>query len=226
MKKKTSEEIGLENLFKDKQLLQLALTHRSYLNEHPETKESNERVEFLGDAILSFLVSRYLYLTYPDKPEGQLTLLRTKLVQTATLGRLSKGLDAGERLLLSKGEEANGGRANVALLANTYEAILGALLLDQGLPACEKFVSATLLGRAEELLAESPVDAKSELQEKVQAKGFASPVYETVAAEGPDHAKLFTVEVRVEGKTAGQGKGHSKQEAEQKAAAAALPTFN
>ncbi|KKS90372.1 MAG: Ribonuclease 3 [Microgenomates group bacterium GW2011_GWA2_44_7] len=216
----------LEKLFKNNELFTLALTHRSYLNEHSEVKESNERVEFLGDAILSFIVSRYLYLKYPDKPEGQLTLFRTKLVQTATLGKLAKELLIGDQLYLSKGEETNGGRSNVALLANSYEAVLGALLLDQGLEACERFVTETLLSRAEELLEESPVDAKSELQEKVQAGGLPSPLYETVAAQGPDHAKIFTVVVKVEGKVLGEGKGRSKQEAEQKAAAAGLSGTN
>lgn len=214
--------VNLESLFKDQKFLQLALTHRSYLNEHPESPESNERLEFLGDAILSFLVSRFLYQTYPDKPEGQLTNLRTKLVQTATLARLSKELEVGNKLLLSRGEEASGGRTNTGLLANAFEAILGGLLLDGGLPSCEKFLDQMLITRHELLLADSPKDAKSEFQEKVQSLGHASPTYETISAQGPDHAKVFTVVVKVDGLEKGQGTGHSKQEAEQKAAEDAL----
>lgn len=214
--------LDIDGLFKHKDYLILALTHRSYLNEHPEVKESNERLEFLGDSILSFLVSRFLYEHYPEKPEGQLTSLRTKLVQTATLAKLSKELSVGERLFLSRGEEAGGGRSNVTLLANTFEALLGGLLLDQGLPACESFLNRMLLDHVERLWAESPQDAKSDLQEKVQSRGFASPVYETVAAVGPDHAKVFTIIVKVDDKVSGSGSGRSKQEAEQKAAADAL----
>lgn len=217
-----SKLTDLDKLFVNQQYLELALTHRSFLNEHKETKESNERLEFLGDAILSFLVSRYLYQTYPDKAEGQLTMMRTKLVQTATLARLSREMKVGDRLRLSRGEEANGGRTNPTLLANTFESILGALLLDQGLDACESFVKTMLLNRATVLLAESPVDAKSDLQEKVQALGNPSPLYETVLAEGPDHAKIFTVVVKADGKIIGKGTGRSKQEAEQQAAADAL----
>lgn len=218
----TNKLPNLEGLFKDENLLKLALTHRSYLNENPDSKESNERVEFLGDAILSFLVSRFLYKTFPDKPEGYLTNLRTKLVQTATLGRLSKELNVGDKLLLSRGEEASGGRTNTSLLANAFEAILGALLLDSGLPACESFLEKMLIGRYEELLAVSPKDTKSELQEKVQSQGHPSPLYETISAEGPDHAKIFTVVVKVDSKPLGTGSGKSKQEAEQKAAEDAL----
>jgi ribonuclease-3 len=214
--------IDLDQLFNDKKYLELALTHRSYLNEHETAKESNERLEFLGDSILSFLVSRFLYKSYPDSDEGRLTSMRTKLVQTATLARLSREMNVGEKLRLSKGEEANNGRNNTSLLANTFEAILGGILLDQDLAACEKFLETTLLSRVETLLAESPVDAKSAFQENVQAAGHPSPVYETIKAEGPDHAKVFTVVVKVDGKTFGQGSGHSKQEAEQQAALSGL----
>jgi ribonuclease-3 len=214
--------IILEKLFTNPKLLRLALTHRSYLNEHQEVTESNERLEFLGDAILSFLVSRFLYRQYPDKPEGQLTSLRTKLVQTATLAKLSKELGIGDNLLLSKGEEAGGGRTNHSLLANAFEAILGALLIDGELVACESFINIMLLNRIDTILAQSPVDSKSAFQEKIQSRRLQSPIYETISSVGPDHAKTFTVVVKVDEKVMGKGTGRSKQEAEQNAADDAL----
>lgn len=213
--------IGLQ--FKNKELLQLAFIHRSHLNEAKHLKESNERLEFLGDAILSFLTSEYLYTQYPDFPEGTLTNIRSSLVKTQSLASLSKKLGLGELLMLSHGEEASGGRTNVSLLADCFEALLGAIFLDSDVSVVRTFLTKTLFGDAAEIVKnKSYVDYKSLFQEIVQQSSRVSPTYQVTKSEGPDHAKTFWVIATVGGERKGEGSGKSKQEAEQAAAANAL----
>ncbi len=215
------QRIGI--LFNDKTLLAQAFVHRSHLNESKDRKQSNERLEFLGDAVLSFITSRYLYETYPDYPEGTLTNIRSTLVKTKSLGTVATELGLGNLLLLSKGEESSGGRTNESLLADSFEALLGAIFLDQGIGKATEFLTAFLLTKTEDIVrTKSYVDFKSLLQEIVQEKTKLSPLYRVVKSEGPDHNKTFWVEVLTGETVMGQGHGKSKQEAEQKAAQAAL----
>jgi ribonuclease-3 len=203
----------------NKNLFTQAFTHRSYLNETKENVSSNERLEFLGDSIISFVVSEYLYNKYSEFDEGQLTNLRSLLVNTESLAQVSKELGFGEFLKLSKGEEQLKGRENTSLLADSFEAFVGALFIDKGLPEITKFLKDVLLFKAEGLVSmESLKDSKSLLQEFVQGKGQSSPYYKVVKEEGPAHQKLFTVEVYADDILLGEGKGKSKQEAEKDAA--------
>lgn len=223
--------------FKNQQLFEQAFTHRSYLNETKKGLESNERLEFLGDSILSFVVSEYLYTTYPEFKEGVLTNLRSLLVNTKSLAEVAKTLRFGTLLRLSKGEEESKGRENDSLLANCFEAFIGALFLDRGIEEVKTFLTKTLLVKSEILTQKSTLkDPKSLLQEFVQARrptslasqrsgrqgGQKSPSYRVLTEEGPPHARLFTVGVYVEGELLGEGKGKSKQEAEEKSALVAL----
>lgn len=210
--------------FQDRSLLQQAFVHRSFLNENPGLfPQSNERLEFLGDAVLGFLVAESLYFAYPELPEGQLTRLRAALVQAPALARAARSLGLGQYLYLGKGEEASGGRQRPSLLAATFEALVGALYIGQGMEAARQFVVRIL--KPEQVLREQEElagDYKSRLQELAQARWQATPVYRTVATAGPEHEKLFTVEAVVEGRAVGEGVGRSKQEAEQQAARQAL----
>lgn len=215
------QTLGIQ--FHDRSLLELAFVHRSHLNESHTFRESNERLEFLGDAVLSFVTSEYLYKTYPQFPEGTLTNIRSTLVKTKSLSLVSSSLGLGQLLLLSRGEESSGGRSNESLLADCYEALLGAIYLDSGIESARSFVTKTLLIKTEEIIAtKSYVDFKSLLQELVQEKTKISPLYRVVKSEGPDHDKTFWVEVVSEDIVIGSGNGKSKQEAEQRAAQAAL----
>lgn len=210
--------------FKNSKIKEAAFIHRSFLNENAGSKlVSNERLEFLGDAILSFLVSEYLYKEFPKFEEGRLTNLRSALVRTESLASLARKLNLGEELKLSRGEEESGGRKNPSILANTFEAFVGALYLDQGLEVVRRFLHENLFPIVAQIIeSRSYIDAKSALQEVVQEKKQISPVYKTLESEGPDHAKIFQVGVFLEGKLLGKGGGKSKQKAEQEAAKAAL----
>lgn len=209
--------------FKNQQLFEQAFTHRSFLNETKEKIVSNERLEFLGDSILSFVVSQYLFETYKDFNEGMLTNLRSLLVNTKSLAEVSKKLAFGDFLKLSKGEEESQGRQNQSLLADCYEAFVGALFLDQGLEAAKKFINATLLTKTQRLADKNALkDPKSLLQEYVQGQKYPSPVYKVLLEEGPAHAKIFTIGVYVKDSLMAEGKGKSKQEAEEIAAKRAL----
>lgn len=209
--------------FKNKALFDQAFTHRSYLNETKEDLESNERMEFLGDSILSFVVSDHLYHTYPDYNEGVLTNLRSLVVNTKSLAILSEKLDLGWYLKLSRGEEESKGRENASLLANSFEAFVGALYLDQGLDAVRDFLNRTLISQIEEHVQKRIFkDPKSLLQEYVQAQKQHSPIYKVLHEEGQPHTKTFTVGVFVKSTMLGEGKGKSKQEAEEEAARRAL----
>lgn len=217
----------LDLMFGDGRIHQQALVHRSYLNENPELNLlSNERLEFMGDAVLGFLVTEELYQRFPQRSEGELTLLRASLVRGSTLARWARRLGLGERLLLSRGEETSGGRQRAANLANVMEAVLGALFLDQGFEAVRTVVLPLL---EEELASHGPQglekDPKSGLQELSQSRWQLTPTYRTIALEGPDHRRRFTVEALIGDRVLGLGQGTSKQRAQQAAAQTALETL-
>ncbi len=216
--------ISVPQLFKNIQLLDKALTHRSYINEHPDSGSSNERLEFLGDSVLSLIISHRLFVLLPDSPEGELTNRRSWLVQTSSLAAKALNLGLDQLLHLSKGEEESGGRSNTGLLANTFEAVLGALYLDQGLTACQAYI--TEVFPDEELMTPDQIkDPKSLLQEKAQSTGWGTPNYEMISSTGPDHARKFVCSVILNGKSVATGEGTSKQRAEIAAAAAALASL-
>lgn len=219
--KAVCEHLGVT--FNDEELLRQAFTHRSYLNENPEKGlEHNERLEFLGDAVLELVVTEHLYKNYTN-PEGELTSWRAALVNTQTMGEVARELSFNDYLLLSKGEAKDTGRARQAILANTLEALIGALYLDQGYEAADDFISAHIISRLPSII-ESKLyrDDKSYFQELAQERMGSTPVYETLAEEGPDHNKSFRVGVQVSGELIAEGEGNSKQDAEQAAARAAL----
>ncbi len=209
--------------FKNKQLLEQSFVHRSYLNETKKKLSSNERLEFLGDSVISFVVSQYLFNKYPAFDEGVLTNLRSLLVNTKSLAQVAKELNFGSLLLLSKGEEESKGRQNQSLLADSFEAFTGALFLDQGIDVVSDFLSRVLLPKADIYVKnKSFKDPKSLLQEKVQSKKQNSPVYKVILEQGPAHAKIFTVGAFIDNVLTGKGEGKSKQEAEESAAKQAL----
>lgn len=209
--------------FKDLKILGEAFYHRSYLNEFKGELISNERLEFLGDSVLSLITSVVLFNLRKEDAEGDLTNLRAYIVKTKSLSEAAKKLNLGKYLKLSKGEEMGGGRENPQLLANTYEAMLGAIYLDLGLDAVKKVIEKTLFTLFEqELKSGPPKDAKSNLQEVVQEKFKQSPHYKIIATQGPDHAKEFLVGVFIKGEELGRGAGSSKQVAEEIAATQAL----
>lgn len=212
--------------FNNHKLLEQAFLHRSYLNEVKQEMESNERLEFLGDSVLSLVISFHLFILRPKDNEGELTNLRAHIVKTVSLAEASKKMDLGKYLLLSKGEEISGGRENPQLLANTYEALLGATFIDLGFESAKAVIEQTLLPFFEkELKIGPPKDAKSNLQEVIQQKFKQSPNYKIIDTEGPDHAKQFIVAVYVSGKEMGRGQGNSKQVAEEQAARVALQSL-
>ncbi len=218
----TESLLGLS--FGDKSLLTRALTHRSYLNENPDLPYlDNERLEFLGDAILDFVAAEYLYQRYPEMSEGDLTSLRAALVKGETLARFAVDLGLPAHLLMSRGEDAAGGRTRVPLLAGALEALIGALYLDQGLDPARELVLRFLPAEAEHIHQERlDRDAKSLLQELSQGRLQVTPQYRLVQTRGPDHAKEFTIEVVLKDQVYGRGAGRSKQVAEQEAARVAL----
>jgi ribonuclease-3 len=220
----TGLERNLGLVFIDKSLLHRALVHRSYLNEHPSFPlEDNERLEFLGDAVLGFFAGEYLYHRCPELAEGPLTSLRSVLVRRETLALFAAQLDLGRHLQMGTGESAGGGRERPAVLCATFEALVGAIYLDQGLETVQRFLSPLIAPVAARTLEEqSDKDYKSRLQELAQSHLRHTPRYTTVTADGPDHAKRFTVEVSIGGEPYGQGTGRNKQQAAQQAAQAAL----
>jgi len=216
-----AQRLGLP--FSNYLLLSRALTHRSYLNEHPEAIEDNERLEFLGDAVLDFLVGAWLYNHYPEMAEGQLTKLRSALVCTDQLAAFSTQIKLGQAMKMGRGEVETGGRQRLALLCATFEALIGAIYLDSGIPAVSRFMEPLLEPAVDQIFSSGRMqDAKSKLQEWVQAHGNGAPTYQTVSADGPDHAKIFEVEVFINGQKHGHGTGHSKQVAAKAAAQEAL----
>ena len=210
-------------VFENQELRSLAFTHRSYLNENKQVPESNERLEFLGDSILSFVVSSSIYEQYPHLKEGELTSLRSVLTNTQTLYLVSQSLELGNELMMSKGEEENGGRINKTILANTYEAVVGALFLDGGIEKARAFITATIIDNQDKYVETQGLkDPKSKLQEFMQEKYKVSPDYRIVDEKGPDHYKEYTSAVYLNGEIVAQGSGRSKQDAEKDAAQKAL----
>lgn len=212
--------------FTNKDLLKQAFTHRSYLNEHRGSNmEHNERLEFLGDAVLELVVTHFLYKKFPQKNEGDLTAYRSALVNTYTLSEAATKLGMNAFLLLSKGEAKDTGRARQFILANTFESFIGAIYLDAGYDAAESFIATNIFPLIEDIVAnKSFIDSKSKFQEAAQEHTGITPAYKLVKEFGPDHNKVFTVGVYVGDDEIAQGEGLSKQEAEQKAAEKALVT--
>ncbi len=211
----------------DKDIFRQALTHSSYAHEQGDGCSHNERLEFLGDAVLELVISDYLYNLYPEYPEGKLTKLRADLVCEATLVRLAKKLDLSQYLLLGKGESRAGGSSRPSLLADAFEALIGAFYLDQGMENCRKEVLQlydTVISDLQKGILFS--DYKTLLQEYTQARFFLAPVYEIVRESGPDHDKTFVAEVIVDQKILGKGEGRSKKEAEQEAAKEAWENYD
>jgi len=207
--------------FSNLSLLTRALTHRSYVNENPGTLEDNERLEFLGDAVLDFIVGAWAYNRFPEMPEGELTKIRSAIVRNDQLANFSRRLEFGGALRLGKGEAASGGSERDGLLGSLFEAVIGALYLDAGLGAVEAFVN-PILDDVQSYILDEIHDPKSRLQEWAQAEKIGTPQYVTISAKGPDHAKEFEVEVRIQGATYGRGHGTSKGVAARIAAQTAL----
>lgn len=204
-------------------LLARALTHRSYLNEHPEAIEDNERLEFLGDAVLDFIVGAWLYNKYPEMPEGDLTRMRSALVHTEQLAEFAKEINLGKAMRLGRGEHQAGGQDRLGLLCDTFEAVVGAIYLDSGIEGVNRFIEPFLYRAADDIIINhKDEDPKSKLQEWSQAHGYQTPQYITCNSSGPDHSKVFEVEVVIDGKVVARGDGHSKQAATKNAAQNAL----
>jgi ribonuclease-3 len=220
------KETGI--VFKDKSLLKQAFIHRSYINENPKTDMThNERLEFLGDAVLELVVTDFLYKKYPTHTEGELTALRSALVNAVIISQIASKIGMNDYLLLSKGENKDNGKARQYILANTYEAYVGALYLDQGIKVVEKFIKENLLVKIDEIVKKKLWrDAKSLVQEKAQEFVNFTPAYKVLQESGPDHDKHFTVGIYFGRDLIAEGKGKSKQEAEQKAAENALKVKN
>ena len=215
-------EKNLKYTFKNKELLKNALAHSSYANEKKGSATSNERLEFLGDSVLSIIVSDYIYKNFPNLPEGQLTRLRASLVCEKTLCEFSKKLEVGDFLLLGKGERANGGATRPSILADAFEAILAAIYLDGGMEPAKKHVLRFIKSELSHLEHENFKDYKTELQEIIQRNPEEKLTYVLTGESGPDHDKCFTVEVHLNSNVIGEGSGHSKKNAEQAAAKKAL----
>ncbi len=226
--KLNSLEKNLNYRFKDIKLLKLAMTHSSYANEHKMALvENNERLEFLGDAILNLVVSQYLYKKYPNHPEGELTKIRAKVVCESSLAYAAKKIEVGKFLLLGKGEEATGGRERESLLADAAEAIVGAIYMDSDFET----TNMVLLTNFEEDIVHAVakgdlfIDYKTELQEIIQKNGKSNMEYRVIKEEGPDHNKKFYMDLLVDNETIGTGRGKNKKDAEQMAAKEALIRF-
>ncbi len=208
--------------FTDRSKLDNALTHSSYANESPNTRRSNERLEFLGDAVLGFCAAKTICRLYPDMPEGGLTRLRAELVCEASLHQVALRLGLGDYIHLGKNEECNGGRTRTSILADCVEAVIAAIYLDGGLEPAERFIETHILNDVEAGHRPARTDYKTQLQELLQRSGGAAPVYTIVDEHGPDHDKTFTASVALHGGAHARGEGKSKKEAEQAAARAAL----
>ncbi|MFH1956485.1 MAG: ribonuclease III [Patescibacteria group bacterium] len=221
-------EKKIEADFNDKNLLTQAFTHRSYVNENPSVaKEHNERLEFLGDAVLELATTEYLYKKYPEKNEGEMTSYRASLVNAIILSEIAKEIGMEDFLLLSKGEKKDTGKARQYILANTFESLVGALYLDQGFKACVSFLKKFLFPRLNEIIEKKLwIDAKSLFQEKAQDVVGITPIYKLIKDWGPDHAKNFVIGVYFNKELIAEGQGNSKQEAEQNAAREGLKAKN
>ena len=224
MEELTRLERVLNVAFNDKNLLLSAVTHRSYLNEHRSAlQDHNERLEFLGDAVLELVVTDYLYKKYPEKPEGELTAVRAALVNTTSLSESAQKMGLNDFLLMSKGEAKDTGRARQYILANAFEACIGAIYLDQGYEMAHEFIGEQLFKKTDRIVEKRLwQDPKSRFQELSQDKVSITPTYELISQEGPDHNRTFTIGVYLRGEKVAEGEGRSKQEAEQDAALKAI----
>ena len=223
MNKKLEQDFGI--VFSQKELLETAFTHTSYANEHRLLNIShNERLEFLGDAALQLVISVYLYKRYPNKPEGEMSKMRSTIVREESLAGFTKACGFEQYIRLGKGEEKSGGRERerATILGDLWEAFLGALYLDQGLPAVEKFLNQVMIPQVEKGNFDRVTDYKTALQERLQVNGTVDITYTVIDESGPAHAKEFTMQVAVDGKELSTGLGKSKKLAEQAAAKAAL----
>jgi ribonuclease III len=219
-----AERLGVS--FGNPSLLTRALTHRSYLNENSSAVEDNERLEFLGDAVLDFVVGAWVYHHCPEMAEGDLTRMRSALVRNEQLAEFARQLNLGQAMRMGRGEAASGGRDRDGLLGSTFEAVIGALYLDRGLPAVDDFMEPLLDGVRERVIMRAEIyDPKSRFQEWAQSEKLGTPRYVTIDSSGPDHAKVFEVEVRIKDQTYGRGSGPSKQIAAQVAAQTALESL-
>ena len=220
------KKLGLK--FKNKDLLIQAFCHRSYLNEKPDFYlTNNERLEFLGDAVLELVVTEDIYQNYPEKPEGELTNWRAALVNSKFLGKLARDLDFNDFLLLSKGEAKELGKARLYILANTFEALIGAVYLDRGYKICQEFIKKHLMPKLPDILEKGAFrDAKSRFQEEAQERTGITPLYKVLEEWGPDHAKHFIIGVFLNEELVAKGDGSSKQEAEEEAAKNGLEIKN
>ncbi|MBP5204504.1 ribonuclease III [bacterium] len=216
------KRIGVK--FTNRDLLKTALTHRSYINENREQNiENNERLEFLGDAVLELIISDHIYKKYPEKHEGELTSIRSALVRTESIAEESKKMGIGQYLLLSKGEEESGGKDKEYIIADLYEAVLGAIYLDKDYETAKEYVTRTILKKVDKVVEEELfIDPKTKIQELSQAKYKVTPTYTILKEEGPDHDKHFTIGLFLENKEIAQGVGTSKQKAEEDAARKAI----
>jgi ribonuclease-3 len=220
-RKKMSEELAkkLKLQFNNIELLERALTHRSYLNENRSVDKSNERLEFLGDAVLELIISDYLYREYSNRPEGELTSFRSAIVRTESLAKASREMGYGKYLRMAKGEEESGGRDKDYILANTFEAVLGAIYIDQGYEPCKELVTRILISKIDNIVENRlDIDSKTKIQEVAQSKFGKTPTYIVLKEHGPDHNKKFVVGVKIGNKVIGKGRGASKQKAEEAAA--------
>lgn len=219
--KKLEETIGYA--FKNEELLRRALTHSSYANEHAlGHSECNERLEFLGDSILGFIVAEYLYAGFPELPEGEMTRLRAQLVCESSLAAAAGQFELGEHILLGRGEKNNGGSTRPSIVSDAFEALLAAIYLDGGIEPAKSHVFKYLLRDIRNVPRRQNQDYKTMLQELVQGRGTDAPTYRIVSESGPDHNKNFVAQVMYRGAVAGEGSGKSKKEAEQAAAKAAI----
>ncbi len=216
------KKIGIK--FKDKKLLETAFIHKSYINEHKdEDLEDNERLEFLGDAVLELVATEYLFRNHPEQTEGEMTNFRSALVKGKHLAKIAKDLELGQYLSLSHGEENSGGREKNYILANTVEALIGAIYLDQGFIPSKVFITNFILIKLDDIIEQNlHIDPKSRFQEIVQEKEDVTPEYEVLEEKGPDHDKKFVSGVYIDGKMIAKGKGSSKQKSEEDAAKNAL----
>lgn len=216
-------EKTIDYSFSDESLLQHAMTHSSYSNERGLGRAGcNERLEFLGDSILGYFTADYLFHTYPDKPEGDMTKLRAELVCEQSLVSVAKELELGNYIRLGHGELACGGRERPSIMADAVEALIAAIYLDGGAQAAKRFIYSFILNRATKAASAGSHDYKTRLQEMTQSRGGGSPQYRMTGSSGPDHCKIFTAEVEVGGRVLGSGNGRSKKEAEQSAAKSAI----
>ncbi len=216
-------ETTLGHSFKDSSLLKQAITHKSYAHENKKTLLFNERMEFMGDSVLELIISEYLYLSFPEYTEADLSRIKAYTVQEVTLAKAARALDIGKHLLLGNGEEITGGRKKSSLLADAFEAIIAAIYLDSGYAPAKKFVLDNLKAEADEIATTDLVfDFKTKLQELSQSSFGTLPHYTTHSEEGPEHKKIFEIKVHIKGELYGTGQGRTKKAAEQKAAKAAL----